>query len=513
MDVAARSLVWWRRYSSLDLGRVASLAYSLIGLAALIPQLFTDPRTMPVRPLGIAGLLGLGAAVVVTFVRRRLFVGEPLVTPALVVLTGVAMADPYSAIGLALHLVPPQSLYGSIRSTIVRTVLLCAAVPVAVFLSPVSTAPHAWYSVTVLGSIPSMLLLAALIRVLQAAVVRQIQAAERIRLLIATGTELLNVTESDQLRAITKSAADELARTTPGTVGMLLRFVGEDAVVVGLAGVQSPPPGTAVPAGGLRRIAQDGREATRLPEIDPYLGRLWWRGTGLDVGQERWVHIVGGRNPVADDVLDAFTLLANQWTEGEIKCRAHAKLAYRGAGHDTITGLFNRGEFLNRLEQTLRDPSGIVSVIVFDLDEFKTVNDTYGHQAGDRMLQIVGDRLAEVLSRPSPISGFAARLGGDEFAAVLVSTDRAAIVERVHEMHQRLQEPITIADTELPVRVSLGLAFWSEGLSAADLLDHADLAMYRAKATGKRRIAEYTPELAAAPDRTWGRDRQRDRVE
>jgi diguanylate cyclase (GGDEF)-like protein len=491
-----RPLPWWQKYSSLDLGRVAALAYALIGLASLAPELFIDPRSAPVRPLGIAGVVGLAAAVVVTFVRRRLFVAEPVLVPVLMVLTGLALADPFATIGLAQRLVPPQSLYGSKAPTVVRTALIALALPLVVVLSPTATWQR-WNSPTVLGNIPSVLVLAALMRVLRASVIRQTLAAERVRLLIAAGNQLLNLTDVDRVRAVTAAAANELCRITPGTVAVLIRIAAQEAVVIGLAGAEQPQVGTTLPRSSWQGLGDDARVATQITTLAPYVGNLWWRGVAVDLADERWLVIVGAAHPVSDDVLDAFTLLAGQRTEGEARSRAHGELAYR-AGHDGTTGLFNRREFLSRLEKAIHsERAQQVAVIVMDLDNFKMVNDTYGHQAGDEMLRIIAGRLGWVIGNASLIEGLAARLGGDEFAVLAVAGDRRHVGDLIRTIHTKLQEPLTVADSEIPVGVSLGVAYCIEETTASKLLDDADLAMYQAKERGKNNIAEYSPSMNA----------------
>jgi diguanylate cyclase (GGDEF)-like protein len=501
VDDARRSQPWWRRYSSLDLGRVAALAYSLIGLASLSPQLFIGPHSASVRPLGIVGFLGLATVVVVTFARRRLFVGEPVLVPALTVLAGVALADPFAAIGLAQRTVPPQSLYGSMVSTVVRTVLLCAAVPLVVVLSPTATR-QTWHAPSVVGNIPSIILLAALMRVLRASVVRQTKAAERVRLLIATGTELLHLTDADRVRALTAAAADELSRTAPDAVAVLIRLNSEHAFVMGLAGAAEPRAGTQLPVEPWPRLADRDAPAVQLAALAPYVGDLWWRGAAMDLADEQWLLFVGAARPVSDDVLDAFALLASQRTEGEARCRAHAELAYQ-AGHDAITDLANRREFLARLEEVLNaGQAPEVAVIGMDLDDFKMVNDTYGHHVGDDMLRVVARRLSEVLDRASLTEGIAARLGGDEFAVLVVANDRSRVVDLVGTIHARLQEPFVVANTELPINVSVGVAYRTRVTTASELLDNADLAMYRAKESGKNKVATYLPGMKSVRART-----------
>lgn len=154
--------------------------------------------------------------------------------------------------------------------------------------------------------------------------------------------------------------------------------------------------------------------------------------------------------------------------------------------HDSLTGTANRSLFMDRLEHALaravrRD--GPVVVLYLDLDNFKAINDSFGHETGDRVLTAVSQRLQACL-RPGDT---VARLGGDEFAVLLEDTPGVEyatyIAERIVEV---LRAPITYADHMIYVTASIGIASSGPGLDRAeDLLSAADLAMYQAKEKGK----------------------------
>ena len=170
--------------------------------------------------------------------------------------------------------------------------------------------------------------------------------------------------------------------------------------------------------------------------------------------------------------------------------------AHHGAFHDGLTGLPNRSLFIDRLGHAIDrgERSGAdVGVLFCDLDGFKTVNDSLGPSAGDRLLAAVADRLRECL-RPADT---VARLGGDEFAVLLEELrgpgDAARAAQRILNA---LEAPFDLAAREVYVTVSIGIA---TGRGDADtLLRDADLAMYRAKSEGKGRYAVYEPELHSA---------------
>jgi diguanylate cyclase (GGDEF)-like protein len=156
-------------------------------------------------------------------------------------------------------------------------------------------------------------------------------------------------------------------------------------------------------------------------------------------------------------------------------------LAYR----DTLTGLPNRALFSDRLQQALRMAprmSNSVSVLLMDVDHFKYVNDTLGHQIGDLLLREVAERLTDIVRRESDT---VARLGGDEFV-VLLPSDNAEGARRVaRNIQTALEAPMTLDGHVVDCRVSIGVASYPEhGDSATTLLRRADVAMYTAKRLG-----------------------------
>ena len=166
------------------------------------------------------------------------------------------------------------------------------------------------------------------------------------------------------------------------------------------------------------------------------------------------------------------------------------------ASHDPLTGLANRSLFTqvvaSRLES--RDPAGHVPIVLFvDLDDFKLVNDSLGHAAGDALLVAVGDRLHSVLRT----SDMAARLGGDEFAVLLRDTpDMKASMRIANRLTAAMGPLFEIEDREVNVRASVGVAAGRPGVdTAGDLLRNADVAMYSAKARGKGRVVVFEPSM------------------
>jgi diguanylate cyclase (GGDEF)-like protein len=168
----------------------------------------------------------------------------------------------------------------------------------------------------------------------------------------------------------------------------------------------------------------------------------------------------------------------------------------RKAFHDPLTGLANRLLFMNRVDFVLKRRTGNAAVIYVDLDNFKPINDTYGHEAGDTVLKTAGERLLASL-RPSDT---AARLGGDEFAVLLVDIPAEHISVVANRIVGNITKPLEFDGREFEVGASLGVAFADSGtLDADSLVRNADVAMYVAKHGGKGRLSVFEqPEPVAA---------------
>lgn len=198
-------------------------------------------------------------------------------------------------------------------------------------------------------------------------------------------------------------------------------------------------------------------------------------------GEERWVWEQGR----AVEELDGDVVLEGFITDVSDRKRFEEQL-YHDTFHDRLTALPNRALFMDRLERSLhrwqRHSRDLFSVLCLDLDRFKLINDSLGHQFGDDLIVAVALRLSEFLGPEHTV----ARLGGDEFAVLLEDmehpSDAVRIAERVGEM---LRTPIHLKDRELFITGSLGVALSANRYDRAeDLLRDAEIAMYRAKALG-----------------------------
>ena len=168
------------------------------------------------------------------------------------------------------------------------------------------------------------------------------------------------------------------------------------------------------------------------------------------------------------------------------------------AFHDSLTGLANRALFRDRVAHALARQArshGAVSVLFSDLDDFKTVNDSLGHDAGDQLLVAVAERLRAVM-RPEDTT---ARFGGDEFAILLEETTEDGSRRAAERILEALRSPFEFQGRQVVMHASIGAAITSDdNTEPDDLLRQADLAMYTAKTSGKGRFAFYEPQMHAA---------------
>jgi diguanylate cyclase (GGDEF)-like protein len=168
------------------------------------------------------------------------------------------------------------------------------------------------------------------------------------------------------------------------------------------------------------------------------------------------------------------------------------------AFHDALTGLANRALFHDRVNQALarsERSDNYVAVIFLDLDNFKTINDSLGHSAGDALLLTVANTLVGSLRK----SDTAARLGGDEFAVLIEDVaSREEVMGMAVRIMKALRAPVVVAGQEITTTVSMGVTFGIQGHTGDQLLRNADLAMYLAKAQGKDRIEEFQDQMHVA---------------
>ncbi len=306
------------------------------------------------------------------------------------------------------------------------------------------------------------------------------RSRNRLRAIVQHSSDLIVILERDgTLRTLNGSVAAIFGEEEEDTHGSLLdRVHPDDAVRVGdfLAAVAERPTG-------------ESAEAE-------------WR-MRYDDGTYRHIGAVA-TNLLGDGVVDGLVLTARDIEE---RSRFLEQLRHR-AFHDELTGLANRALFFDRVEHALMRGTRAdaqVAVVFVDLDDFKAINDRLGHAVGDRVLREVADRFSSVARSADTV----ARLGGDEFGVLLEGVPGARAVQAAERLLDTLRVPLQIDGEEIRVSASAGLAVGaSDARDVEELLRKGDLAMYEAKRNGKRRLEQYTLDMARpdAPDRrplTW----------
>jgi diguanylate cyclase (GGDEF)-like protein/PAS domain S-box-containing protein len=293
------------------------------------------------------------------------------------------------------------------------------------------------------------------------------QSAERFRALVQNSSDVIAVLEPDlTIRYHTPSVGRVLGYADEELVGRRLTELLGDGDVVGLRTFFDEISGT--PATPTPRDLTLRRKDGSTCQLESVFNNL-----------------------LEDPNIAGIVVTARDVTE---RRRLEAELAHQ-AFHDSLTGLANRALFADRVGHTLDRGSrrqNLFAVLFVDLDDFKTVNDSLGHAAGDELLVEVARRLEDCL-RPEDTC---ARLGGDEFAIMIENIqnmDGAVVVAK--RVLAAIAEPPKVLGSEVSVQASIGIAFGSGTESASEVLRSADLAMYRAKGEGKSRYAVYEPSM------------------
>jgi diguanylate cyclase (GGDEF)-like protein len=172
-------------------------------------------------------------------------------------------------------------------------------------------------------------------------------------------------------------------------------------------------------------------------------------------------------------------LLSEKLTEKQMQLQSLNRKLKELAMYDSLTGLPNRHYFMEKLSKALQDEES-VSLMFIDLDGFKGVNDTFGHETGDHLLKEVAAQLNSFVND----STFASRLGGDEFIVIIEKMDQKELMELATNILRLLQLKVD----DLMISASIGIAFSSHGDTLTTLLKRADSAMYQVKSTGKNAV-------------------------
>jgi diguanylate cyclase (GGDEF)-like protein/PAS domain S-box-containing protein len=303
-------------------------------------------------------------------------------------------------------------------------------------------------------------------------------------LVVVCGGLLLSVGQADaRMRALIDSSLDLVL------------------IVDGSGGVRYHSPGIAQML-GFQREVQSGTRLVHLlhpddaPLMDESLRRIRAAGETKPIecrwrhadGTVRWLETVF-KNLLEDPKVNGIVLNSRDITERQRLSEGLRKRAF----HDPLTGLANRARFEEHLAHASRD--GEQAVLFIDLDNFKTVNDSLGHAAGDQFLGEVARRLSSCVR----VGDMVARMGGDEFAVLVSGSDAKMRAPRIAERILReMAAPIEVARRAITPSASIGIACGGDVQNAQEILRDADLALYEAKRSGKGRAQLYRPVMHAA---------------
>lgn len=197
------------------------------------------------------------------------------------------------------------------------------------------------------------------------------------------------------------------------------------------------------------------------------------------------------QKPISQDDLKIFLMLADQAGLAIENSQLYELIMHK-SHTDSITGLWNHGFFQNKLSEELEDAKiykAPLSLLIMDIDDFKKLNDTYGHQNGDILLK----EIAQILQNASRENDYVCRYGGEEFSIILPKTSKEQAFTIAERLRQKIEQhlfPKFSSDKNLRITLSIGLAtFPGDAQNKIDLISKADKAMYIAKFAGKNQTS------------------------
>lgn len=245
------------------------------------------------------------------------------------------------------------------------------------------------------------------------------------------------------------------------------------------------------------------------PDINKTYSKVQWSDSWRELKEKKFMQFEATNVTKQGDEIDV-QINANflEYDGQEYNCafisnitekKKAEELIWHQANFDSLTGLPNRRMFINRLEQEICQSSrtGLPTALLYiDLDDFKDVNDSYGHDTGDALLQKVAQRLKECVRKTDTI----ARLGGDEFTVTMGKLHTRAPVERVcQQILESLSKPFNLRGESVYISASIGITLYpDDAKSIEELLINADQAMYASKHQGRHRYHYFTPSMQKA---------------
>ena len=242
-------------------------------------------------------------------------------------------------------------------------------------------------------------------------------------------------------------------------------------------------------------LAHGNSQNTNAMLDDAIARRETFRDVILSIGSDQYFLKISG-NPIVDQS-GRFQGFRGVCADISLEVKREGRIRFL-AEHDTLTGLCNRSRLQTQLRAILEGERSVDregTLLMLDLDGFKDINDTFGHDVGDALLVSVAERLNTDLRQADTI----ARLGGDEFAIIYMTgkDDHADIAGFARRLLASICQPLQVSGYEFTIGTSIGIAcFPKDGTSVEDLLKAADLALYAAKSAGGNEAVIYHPEMS-----------------
>ena len=412
----------------------------------------------------------------------------------------LSSSNPPLVFGLAFSVMWLRAISSSTVRGLLQTVLSVVGISAAIPL---------WHRVpgnvpldpaVLVGVFPIVFATYAVARHLCLSMVAREQGNRRDAVVTDLGTRLLGVTDAEAVLTEARRATHEIGGATPGLRVVAVAPAGDVVRVVDVVPVEllrdRALPASLVPdspSGELVAVA-DGSLLDEVVEV-----RCRWTYLRLPGATDLRL-FVGAPGQVPTEALGSLQAVSNQIALALRNSETHRELAVR-ARTDALTGLVNRAAFCQHLADAAAVEGGL-AVLFVDLDDFKGVNDGLGHAAGDTVLRHVADSLRQV-TRTGDVC---ARLGGDEFALLLRGVTPADAEQVGRRLVGLVCTPVPVSATWATVGASIGLSHSAVPCDGEELLGRADVAMYRAKASGKNRVLTWTAG-GGVPVPAGGRDR------
>ena len=224
-----------------------------------------------------------------------------------------------------------------------------------------------------------------------------------------------------------------------------------------------------------------------------------WLGIPLKLNNNKTIGMIGiqsydTHNKFTNDDLNLLNMVSNQIATA-IKRKKDDIFIHKQAHYDALTGLTNKALFYDRLDHAILQAQRhdeVIGILFLDIDDFKNVNDTLGHSAGDELLKKIANIIKSSVRKSDTVS----RWGGDEFCILLPSVkDNDGVIKLCERILTENFKNITLLNEKIDINASIGISFYPmDGESAETLIDNADKAMYNAKQNGKNRFSLYSKE-------------------